>query len=241
MVTGADGKATVNVELPDNLTTWRATARAVTADTRVGMTVQKVVSRKDVILRLALPRFFTEGDTVTLSGVVHNYLKADKTTKISVEVNGARLLDAATQTVTIPANASTASTGIQAPQTGGMKILAKALTDTESDAIETDLDVLPRGLKETRGETVALPEEEADKTAVYNFPANAEKFSRDLRIEVAPSIAGSLFGALDYLTSYPYGCTEQTMSSFLPTVVVAQTLRDVESATIRDTNTSTAK
>jgi len=237
VVTGADGKATVNVELPDNLTTWRATARAVTADTRVGTTVQKVVSRKDVILRLALPRFFTEGDTVTLSGVVHNYLKADKTTRISIEVNGARLLDSPTQTVTIPANGEhRVNWRVNAPQTGEMKILAKALTDTESDAIETALDVLPRGLKETRGETIALSDEEADKTAVYNFPANAEKFSRDLRIEVAPSIAGSLFGALDYLTSYPYGCTEQTMSSFLPTVVVAQTLRDVQSATIRDTN-----
>ena len=31
----------------------------------------------------------------------------------------------------------------------------------------------------------------------------------------------ALFGALDYLTGYPYGCTEQTMSRFLPTVIVA--------------------
>ena len=36
VVTGGDGKATVTFNLPDNLTTWRATARAVTADTRVG-------------------------------------------------------------------------------------------------------------------------------------------------------------------------------------------------------------
>jgi len=28
--------------------------------------------------------------------------------------------------------------------------------------------------------------------------------------------------ALDYLTGYPWGCTEQTMSSFLPDVIVAQ-------------------
>jgi uncharacterized protein YfaS (alpha-2-macroglobulin family) len=35
-------------------------------------------------------------------------------------------------------------------------------------------------------------------------------------------VAGTVFDALDYLTSYPWGCTEQTMSSFLPDVIVAQ-------------------
>jgi len=57
-----------------------------------------------------------------------------------------------------------------------------------------------------------------------------------MRIEASPSIAGTLFGALDYLTSFPYGCTEQTMSSFLPNVIVAQALKDVPSAKIRASN-----
>ena len=47
---------------------------------------------------------------------------------------------------------------------------------------------------------------------------------------MAPSIAGSLFSALSYLTSYPYGCTEQTMSSFLPNLVVADTLKKLNLA-----------
>ena len=50
VVTGGDGKATVEFNLPDNLTTWRATARAVTADTKVGSAVQKTIARKDVIM-----------------------------------------------------------------------------------------------------------------------------------------------------------------------------------------------
>ena len=78
VVTGRDGRATVKFRLPDNLTTWRATARGVTADTKVGVARQKVISRKDVIMRLETPRFFTQGDTVTLSGIVHNYLKENK-------------------------------------------------------------------------------------------------------------------------------------------------------------------
>ena len=91
VVTGADGKATVKVDLPDNLTTWRATARGVTADTKVGATKYKVLARKDVIMRLETPRFVTQGDTVTLSGIVHNYLNNDKSTQISLAVDGAQL------------------------------------------------------------------------------------------------------------------------------------------------------
>src|SRR5262252_2145508 len=104
VVTGGDGKATVKFNLPDNLTTWRATARGVTADTRVGSAVQKTIARKDVIMRLEMPRFLTEGDTVTISGVVHNFLKSDKSTKITLDLNGAQLLDAPAETVTIAKN-----------------------------------------------------------------------------------------------------------------------------------------
>src|SRR5437667_231283 len=98
VLTGDDGKATVSFKLPDNLTTWRATARGVTADTRVGSAMQKTIARKAVIMRLEMPRFLTEGDTVTISGVVHNFLKSDKSTKISLDLNGAQLLDSPSET-----------------------------------------------------------------------------------------------------------------------------------------------
>ncbi len=237
LVTGADGKATVKFDLPDNLTTWRATARAVTADTKVGVAVSKVVERKDVIIRVAMPRFLTAGDTVTLSGIVHNYLKSEKVTKISIEVAGAKLLDPAQQTVTIPSQGEhRVNWRVEAPATGDLKILAKALTDAESDALETGIPIVARGLKYTRADSFAISDEEADKTVTVKLPANADPNARTLRVEVSPTIAGTLFGALDYLTSYPYGCTEQTMSSFLPNVIVTQALQNVQTATVRDTN-----
>ena len=235
LVTGPDGKATAKFDLPDNLTTWRATARAVTADTKVGVAVSKVVERKDVIIRVAMPRFLTAGDTVTLSGVVHNYLKADKVTKITIEVAGAKLLDSPTQTVTIPSQGEQRiDWRVSAPATGDLKVLAKALTDTESDALETGIPIVPRGLKNTRADSFTVSDDDADKTITFTLPANADANSRALRVEASPSIAGTLFGALDYLTSYPYGCTEQTMSSFLPNVIVTQALHSVEAASVKD-------
>jgi len=237
VVTGADGRATVKVNLPDNLTTWRATARGVTADTKVGATKYKVVARKDVIMRLETPRFVTQGDTVTLSGIVHNYLNADKSTQISLEVDGAQLQNSRKTTVTIGKQGEhRIDWQISAPNVGEIKLLAKALTDTESDAVELPLTVVPRGLHQVKNESAAFADENAEKTFSLNLPQTADARARSLRIDVAPSVAGTLFGALDYLTSYPYGCTEQTMSSFLPNVIVSQALKDVKSSSIRNSN-----
>ncbi len=233
VVTGADGKATVSVPLPDNLTTWRATARAVTSDLKVGSSVGKVLARKDLILRLETPRFLTEGDTVTLSGIVHNYLDADKSTKIELEVTGAQLLNAASQTITIPKQGEhRVDWKIKASQLGQIKLLAKALTDTESDAIELPLNVQPAGLKQTRGKALALSGENDEQTFDVNLPTNAHAEARKLKLEASPSIAGTLFGALDYLTTYPYGCTEQTMSGFLPNIYVTQALQNIKTTSV---------
>jgi len=237
VVTGGDGKATVSFKLPDNLTTWRATARGVTADTRVGSVVQKTIARKDVIMRLEMPRFLTEGDTVTISGLVHNFLKSDKSTKISLELNGAQLLDSPESTVTIRPNGEhRVDWRVQANTVGKLTLLAKALTDTESDAVEMTMNIVPHGLRRTTGNAITLTQNDADQVLNLDVPGLANEQARALRLEVSPSIAGALFGALDYLTSYPYGCTEQTMSSFVPNIVVAQTLKDIPEAKIRASN-----
>ncbi len=46
-------------------------------------------------------------------------------------------------------------------------------------------------------------------------------------LELTPSIAGSLLEGLEFLTGYPYGCVEQTMSRALPNAVVGRALRQL--------------
>ena len=65
----------------------------------------------------------------------------------------------------------------------------------------------------------------SDTVQPLTFPDGAESGTRKLTISVTPSIAGTVFSALEFLTSYPYGCTEQTMSSFLPDVLVANAMQ----------------
>ena len=64
-------------------------------------------------------------------------------------------------------------------------------------------------------------------TIQLNIPAARKKDSTSLSLQVTPSMAVTMLDALPYLIDYPYGCTEQTMSRFLPAVLVAKTINDL--------------
>ena len=78
------GEATITFRLPDSTTTWRLTARGVTADTLVGQARGKVVAKKDFFADLTLPQILTEGDRVRLRAVAHN-LGAARTARLRLE------------------------------------------------------------------------------------------------------------------------------------------------------------
>ncbi|MBE7182082.1 MAG: hypothetical protein INR71_12915 [Terriglobus roseus] len=81
----------------------------------------------------------------------------------------------------------------------------------------------PDGVKQTTASS-GVSVNASSRDVTIEFPSGTDPAAHTIRISAAPSIAGSLFGALDYLTSFPYGCTEQTMSGFLPDVLVSQAL-----------------
>lgn len=50
--TDATGHARVTLTFPDSLTTWRATVRSITADSKAGAMVNRVIVRKNIIVRM---------------------------------------------------------------------------------------------------------------------------------------------------------------------------------------------
>ena len=48
------------------------------------------------------------------------------------------------------------------------------------------------------------------------LPHERKAGSTSLSVQITPSMAVTMLDALPYLADYPYGCTEQTMSRFLP-------------------------
>jgi uncharacterized protein YfaS (alpha-2-macroglobulin family) len=85
--------------------------------------------------------------------------------------------------------------------------------------------VIPFGVKMSQSRGGAISTGKVSEETDITFPDNIEPTSRVLDVSASPSAAGSLFEALEYLTSFPYGCTEQTMSSFLPNVIVSKTVQ----------------
>jgi uncharacterized protein YfaS (alpha-2-macroglobulin family) len=228
VVTDSTGKARASFTFPDSLTTWRATVRAVSRDTLVGQVIHKVITRKNLILRLEIPRFFTQGDTATVTGIVHNYLENDKPARVSLEVQGVELASAAETTVSVPRNREAVVTWtVRAPRIGEARFLSRALTDEESDALELTAPVRPWGLQLSAALSDSTSAPEAQATEKITLPADINSEASSLRLDLSASVAGTLMSALDFLATFPYGCVEQTMSSFLPNILVTRAVKEL--------------
>ncbi len=225
LTTDANGKGKVEFAFPDSLTMWRTTARAVTADTKVGFSLSRVIVRKNLMLRLVSPRFLMEGDEVTLGVIVQNYLAGAKDTKVSLSATGVDFIGPNEQSINVEAKGSKKVEFRVRVRPGSQSVLtAKAITNEESDAMELTIPVKSYGTLLSNGASGALTGKQSAKANLKAPGAG----NRTVELRVAPSLAGSLFGALEYLTQFPYGCTEQTMSSFLPNVIVTKALDDLK-------------
>jgi uncharacterized protein YfaS (alpha-2-macroglobulin family) len=234
--TDASGRVEAQLTFPDSLTTWRATVRGVTLDTKVGLATNTVIVRKNLMVRLAVPRFFRQGDEVTVSAIVHNYLATTKTVQVALDLKGLEVLNGQTTPLEVPSKGEAkVDWRVRAQSVREAVLLAKALTNEESDAMEITLPVLPVGVKQSDAKSGSVAGADQEEKTIVTLPGNPDQSSPTLDITLSPSLAGSLFSALDYLTSYPYGCTEQTMSSFLPNIVVAKAMKDLKLQATVDT------
>jgi len=243
--TAADGTAEVSLNMPENLTTWRIKVWGMGHGTKVGEGQTDVVTRKDLIIRLQAPRFFVQKDEVVLSANVHNYLKSAKSVKVVLELGvhsaagtDARLaaagtaaqtplsaLDPLEQAVEVKPNGEArVDWRVEVLDEGEAVIRMKALTDEESDAMEQRFPCYVHGMLKMEARSgVIRPDQPSGKMA-FTVPAERRPKQSRLEVRYSPTLAGAMVDALPYLVDYPYGCTEQTLSRFLPTVITQKVL-----------------
>ena len=221
--TGADGKATAEVTFPDNLTTWRTTARAITTDTKLGQEKSQVRTTKDIIARLQTPRFLVQRDKATISTIAHNYLDQPKDVRIEFAAEGVETDGDAGRTVHIDQGGEArVDWPVRAIDPGTALLTTKALTDAESDAMQLPVPILPHGVEKFVWRAGQIADEGAE---TFELPEERVAESDALVVQITPSIAASLLDTLPYLADYPYGCVEQTMNRFLPSVIVSETVQ----------------
>ncbi len=219
--TDANGRAELSVKLPDNLTEWRTTVVGTTSNTAVGMSKTSFVARKPLMIRLSAPRFLVVGDEQKLVAQVTNDSGKDARVHVQIEADGVALDGNARREVSIDnAGQESLEWTVSASKSGTSTIVAKAWIDGgESDGVELKLAVKPHG----RLVQDLFAGDFKDRASFsFELQPNADVNSTKLRLVLTPNAAYSLYQSLDELIGFPYGCVEQTMSRFLPSVVVSQ-------------------
>ncbi|MCP3696864.1 MAG: alpha-2-macroglobulin, partial [Planctomycetaceae bacterium] len=178
-----------------------------------------------------------------LSANVHKYLDEAKEVQVSIDLPGDNLvaIDATTTTVMIPANGEKrVDWRVKVVREGTATVRMKALTDVESDAMEMKLPCYVHGILKTEAWAGTVrPDQQLAKVTI-NVPEQRRIEQSVLEIRYSPSLAGAMVDALPYLAEYPYGCTEQTLNRFLPSVITQKILlqMDLNLAQIRDKRTN---
>ena len=224
--TDADGRGSISVTLPDNLTTWVLTARGITQDTLVGDDSVEIVSAKPLLLRPIVPRFFVVGDEAQLKMVAQNNSPEDLEITPYFEAVGAELMDqSASAPVTIKAgDKATFLYPVKVGDAGeailrfGAKSAGQANSSPYEDAVELTLPIYHNSTPETVG-TSGVLEEDGLRLEGIALPQSYDPTQGGLNVTIEASLAAGMRGSLDYLTHYRYECTEQTVSRFLPNVV----------------------
>ncbi|MGH9932015.1 MAG: alpha-2-macroglobulin family protein [Pyrinomonadaceae bacterium] len=235
LTTDANGNATVKVKYPDSLTTWVTTARLATAGNQFGIGNAATRTKQPLIVRLEAPRFFVVGDQVTVSAVINNNtdqamrvassLTAEGLTVSGLVIDGKPVKGEQSAIEVKPGGEARVDWLVAVTEAREAKLKVEARGDKYADAMEKTFRVYEHGVEKfvarsgkMRGSSVAI---------TLDIPKERRAETTGLVVQIAPSMATTMLDALPYLIDYPYGCTEQTMSRFLPAAITAKTLRDL--------------
>jgi hypothetical protein len=235
VVTDEQGRASVEVKLPDNLTTWVLRGVGVTKDTKVGEETTELLVTKPLLVRPVAPRFFVVGDRAQLAALVSNNTGSDQDVEVTLQAEGLRMEGEATQEVQIADGAEEKVTWwVEVEDVPHVDVVMGAVAGEYADAARPRLTTGPEGTllvhRYTAPEIVGTGGQLADEGAraeAVALPPNASDRKGELSIRLDPSLAAGMTEGLDYLEHYPYECTEQIVSRFLPNVLTYRAVREL--------------
>ncbi|MEX1127659.1 MAG: alpha-2-macroglobulin family protein, partial [Vicinamibacterales bacterium] len=225
VTTGADGRARVDVKLPESLTTYRIMAVAGDRRSRFGSGDAEVRTNKPVTLKPTYPRFLAVGDRAFFGAVVGSQLKTAGeavVTMKSLDPGVLELTGSTEQTVTVAPGGSLEVRFEGAGRAiGRARIQMTVRIGNETDAFE---DVVPVEVLASP-ETVAAYGEAAGATTTASetltVPASVVPGFGGLHVEIASTALVGLGEGARYLVEYPYGCAEQKGSRALALLLAA--------------------
>ncbi|RVD76054.1 alpha-2-macroglobulin family protein [Pseudomonas koreensis] len=219
LLTGADGKTRFTFKMPDSLTRWRITARAIADDGQVGQKKQFVRSEKPLYLKWSGPSKFRKGDQPQLG--VFAFSQAEKPVKAELVTHYA----GAEQRLPVTLNNGINYVPLPAFALASGEWTAELVQDGKTaDALAVRLSATGDGWQVTQTQSLDV----ASGDTPLSLPADAT----DIRLRLDDSPQALFRSALDDLLSYPYGGVEQTASRLLPLSIAYPSL--ASSPQIRD-------
>jgi uncharacterized protein YfaS (alpha-2-macroglobulin family) len=241
LVTGPDGSASFEFNVPDSVTEWNLWVHALTRDLRGGSTKQQVRTVKELMVRPYLPRFLREGDEAVLQVAVNDAGEKPFTGTLRFEIldpaTGESLAPAfglpqarTTSPFTVqPGAGTTLSFPVKAPaHVGTVSFRITAQAGDWSDGEQRPLPVLPGRMHLAQSRFVTLHDKDRRVMRFDDMAASDDPTM--LQDQLVVTVDGQLFNtvlaALPYLVQYPYECTEQTLNRFLSTAIVSKVFAD---------------
>ncbi len=211
--TDKNGHFSTTAKLPDTLTTYRVFAVAVSrCGKRFGQVEGEFRVNQPVMVTPGTPLFMSLGDCLRLPLTITNNTGRDDTWQVSLAGAGAP------QSITLKAGTTgTLFFDFTAATEGENTLRWTAVAAAGGDAVEGSFPVrFPAPvLKETHHLIQAAG---AEPLQLATLPAaelaNSGRSSVQLELSANPLL--HLVSAMDFVLSYPYGCTEQTSSGLLP-------------------------
>ncbi|MFV3416379.1 alpha-2-macroglobulin family protein [Pseudomonas nitroreducens] len=203
LVTDANGKAQFKFRMPDSLTRWRITARAMDDEGQVGQKKQFIRSEKPLYLKWSGPKRFRSGDAPDLGLFVFNQGEQDTKAELLIRANGAEK----TQALELKRGVNYIALPQQPLSDGDWSVELR-----QDGQVRDSLGVHFSLVADSWQVLQSRPLQVNAQNTPLQLPADA----RDVTLRLDDSAQALLRGNLDSLLDYPWGGVEQTASQLLP-------------------------
>ena len=224
--TDSNGRATVEVKLPDNLTRYRVTAVSVDTGKRFGKSESNITAKQPLMVRPSAPRFMNFGDKIELPVVVQNQTDKDMAVDVAVRSSNAELTDGNGRRVLVKANArEEVRFPVSAMKAGTARFQIAVSSGSFADAAEISLPVWTPATTEAFA-TYGNTDQNGAIIQPVQTPGDVFPQFGGLEVTTSSTQLQELTDAFLYLTNYPYACSEQISSRMISIAA----MRDVLSA-----------
>ncbi len=218
-------RASQDITLKDSLTSWKAIATVVTDGAALGQGSGSIRTARALMVRLQAPRFFVEGDEVVLSAVVESHLAKPTDVEVAISAPGFKELGSGRKTVKVePEQTLRVDARFKVVALGDRTLRATVKGGGTSDGMEWTLPAFVHGSAQRQFFTGRLKDVQ---TFEFDLPEKRKATLTRLELGLSPSLLAVMFDGLPYLSAYPYGCVEQTLSRFVPAAIARRAVKDL--------------